>query len=263
MSMGPSTIGSLNLLEDNKKLSIYSRVIPQELLDRFEIPASFKDKHGRSLLDFKFSPGKTDVEIKLFHQFGFPDPILYGHLTDTISGQIHILLYILNDPDAQRFDVDRMPNGSPTRFGIHERNIEAEISAMEAGLAPGQIRTGLRLLPSAIKQFEKFVESLGHQVYFVEPLYYHNAVLFVRYGFAYQKGRQRMERIEKGFLDKGELFLKMDNTTPFRKPEGTKSIRMRSWAIHDGILGEAYTDVTMYKNIGKMSGVVTCLDCSW
>ncbi|MFN2216250.1 MAG: hypothetical protein ACK2TS_04835 [Anaerolineales bacterium] len=261
--MNPGTIGSINLLEENKKSSIYSRIIPQELLDRFNIPESFKDQEGRPLLTFKFGAGKSDVEMKLFHQFGFPDPILYGHLTDTISGQIHILLYVLNDPDAERFDVDRMPDGSPTKFGIVKRNIAAEAAALNAGLAPGQIRSGLRLLPAAINQFESFIESLGHTMYFAEPLYYHVAVLFERYGFAYQKGRQKMERIEKGFQNNGELFKKMDNSSPFRNSEGVNSIRMRSWAIHDGILGESFNEVTMYKNIGKSAGVVTCPECDW
>jgi hypothetical protein len=40
------------------------------------------------------------VEITLRHQINFPDPVLYGHLTDTLTGQIHVLLYILNDPDS-------------------------------------------------------------------------------------------------------------------------------------------------------------------
>ena len=261
--MTPSTIGGVNLLPDNEKSAIYSRIIPRELIERFDIPASFKDNEGRALLKFNFSPGNSDVEMKLFHEYGFPDPILYGHLTDTVSGQIHILLYILNNPDAPRFDVDRMPNGGQTRFGTFQRNIDAEIAAMESGLAPGQIRSGLRLLPSAIVQFEEFVVSLGHQMYFVEPLYYHNAILFERYGFAYLKGRRKMESIEEGFLDKGDLIQKMDNSTPFRNSKGSKSIRMRSWAIHDGILGEAFTDVTMYKNTGKKSGVNTCSDCEW
>ena len=261
--MTPSTIGGLNLLSDIEKSAIYSRIIPRELLERFEIPSSFKDEEGRALLNFSFSPGSTDVEMKLFHQYDFPDPILYGHLTDTVSGQIHILLYILNNPSAPRFDVDHMPDGSLTRFGTFQRNIDAEIAAMESGLAPGQIRTGLRLLPSAIVQFEEFIQSLGHQVYFVEPLYYHNAILFERYGFAYQKGRRKMELIENGFLASGVLLQKMNNSTPFRQSEGGKSIRLRSWAIHDGILGEAFTDVTMYKNIGKKSAINTCSDCVW
>jgi hypothetical protein len=36
--------------------------------------------------------------MRLYHKVDFPDPILYAHLTDTMNGQIHVLLYILNDP---------------------------------------------------------------------------------------------------------------------------------------------------------------------
>jgi len=55
------------------------------------------------------------MEMILRHEPGFPDPLLYGHLTDTLNGQIHILLYILNDPASPRFDVDRLPDGTATR----------------------------------------------------------------------------------------------------------------------------------------------------
>jgi hypothetical protein len=258
-----STIGSVNLLNEQEKIKIYSRLIPQELLERFQIPASFKDKTGNSLLNLRCVPGKTDVEMKLFHEAGFPDPILYGHLTDTISGQIHVLLYILNDPSAKRFDVDQMPDGQPTRFGSLQRNIPAEMAAMQAGMAPGQVRSGLRLLPAAISKFEDFVESLGHQLYFVEPLYYHNAILFERYGFSYQIGKKLMERIEAGFSENGDLHLLLNNSSPFRNHTAEHSIRLRSWAIHDGLLGEPFTNVTMYKQVGKPAGINTCPSCGW
>ena len=261
--MTASTIGRINLLADSEKIQIYSRLIPHELLERFQIPASFKDRQGNPLLELKFSPGKTDVEMKLFHQAGFQDPILYGHLTDTISGQIHVLLYILNDPAAQRFDVDQMPDGQPTRFGSLQRNILAEIAAMQANLAPGQVRSGLRLLSSAILKFEEFVQSLGHQLYFVEPLYYHNAILFERYGFSYQVGRKLLERIEAGFSEGGDLHALLNGSTPFRNHHGEHSIRLRSWAIHDGLLGEPFTNVTMYKHVGKSAGINTCPSSTW
>ncbi|MCX6069104.1 MAG: hypothetical protein NT121_25740, partial [Chloroflexi bacterium] len=192
-----------------------------------------------------------------------PDPILYGHLTDTMNGQIHILLYILNDPDAPRYDVDRMPDGSTTRFGTLNRNLAAEQAAMQAHLAPGQIRHGLRLLSPAIKSFEKLVSSLGHDIYFVEPLYYHNAVIFERYGFTYQQGRKLMENIESGFAPGGDLHARLDESTPFRTREASQSIRLRSWAIHDGILGEPFTNVTMYKRVEKSAGITTCPSCTW
>jgi hypothetical protein len=261
--MAASTIGGINLLSEKEKVEVYTRLIPLELLERFNIPASFKDKEGNPLLHFKFAPGKSDVEMKLYHQGDYPDPILYGHLTDTLSSQIHVLLYILNDPSAKRFDVDRMPDGQFTRFGTLKRNILAEEAAMQEGLAPGQVRSGLRLLPAAILKFEEFVASLGHQIYFAEPLYYHNAVLFERYGFSYQMGKRLMDRIESGFSEEGDLKLLLNGSTPFRLPSAEHSIRLRSWAIHDGILGEPFTNVTMFKHIGKSAGINTCPSCGW
>lgn len=260
--MSPSTIGGINLLPESQKREIYSRVIPQELLDRFNLPAS-NSQRLQSLLEFQFKPGATDVEMRLYHEQHFPDPILYGHLTDTMNGQVHVLLYILNDPDSPRFNVDIMPDGTSTRFGTLKRNLEAEADAFEAGLAPGQVRRGLRLLSPAIAAFENFVASLGHEMYFVEPLYYHNAVIFERYGFTYQMGRRLMERIETGFSESGDLRSKLDGSTLFRQPEAGHRIRLRSWAIHDGILGEPFTNVTMYKRIGKPAGITTCPSCTW
>ena len=259
--MPPSTIGGINRLPEEEKRAIYTRVIPRKLLDRFNLPAPDSIRL-QSLLKFDFEPGSTDVEMSLFHELRFPDPILYGHLTDTMNGQIHVLLYILNDPDSPRFDVDRMPDGRKTRFGTLLRNFEAEEAALEAGLAPGQVRSGLRMLSYAIAAFEKFISSLGHDMYFVEPLYYHNAVIFERYGLAYQMGRRRMESYHAAFSEGGELQPLLDGS-PFRKPEAKDSIRLRSWAIHDGILGEPFTDVTMYKHVGKSAGINTTPGCHW
>jgi hypothetical protein len=59
---------------------------------------------------------------------------------------------------------------------------------MNAGLAPGQVRRGLRMLSAAIASFEVFVESLGHQFFFAEPLYYHNAIIFENYGLPTKRG---------------------------------------------------------------------------
>ena len=156
-----------------------------------------------------------------------------------------------------------MPNGLSTVFGTQKRNIDAEIAAMTAGLAPGQVRRGLRLLRNAIQSFENFVTSLNHDIYFVEPLSYHNAVVFEKYGFSYQKGLKLMERIQSGFSPEGDLCNRLDGSGPFRMPEFSQSIRLRSWAIHDGILGEPFSEVTMYKYVGKSGTVDTCFNCSW
>ncbi|GAB4500510.1 MAG: hypothetical protein Fur0035_00500 [Anaerolineales bacterium] len=259
--MSPSTISAINLLPDAEKRQIYSRVIPPSLLERFNLPA-LETSRGSALLQVKAAPGSSDVEMRLYHEARFPDPLLYGHLTDTLAGQVHILLYILNDPESPRYNVDIMPDGSSTRFGTLQRNLSAEREALQAGLAPGQVRHGLRLLAEAIETFEQFVASLGHDIYFVEPLYYHNAIIFERYGFSYQQGKKLMENIENGF-SQGALRERLQGDSPFRPPAAAGSIRLRSWAIHDGILGEAFTNVTMYKRIGQRAGISTCPGCAW
>jgi hypothetical protein len=258
----PYSIGGINMLPEDQKREMYLGLIPSELIERFNLARSLLDPNGHSLIKAKWAPGNPSVELALFHQADFPDPILYGHLTDTLNGQVHILLYILNDPEAPRFSVDKMPDGKPTKFGTLLRNRKAEQAALEAGLAPGQVRRGLRLLGPAIIAFERFVNGLGHDAYFVEPLYYHNAVLFERNGFGYQQGRKLMDRIQAGFSTRGDLLERLDDST-FRRKHAQNSIRLRSWAIHDGILGETFTNVTMFKQVGNQAGVNTSADAPW
>jgi len=258
--MLPSTIGGINKLPENEKREIYSRYIPHELIDKFNIH-DLADK--KDLLKFRFAPGSSDAELMLYHEANFPDPILYAHLADNINGQIHVLLYILNDPTSPRFNVDKMPDGSPTQFGIRRRNLEAEVAAMRAGFSPGQVRHGLRILRQAMVVFEEFISGLGHDIYFIEPLYYHNAVIFERYGFSYQMGRRQMNEIQAGFEEGGALRQKLNDSNPFRSSTAANSIRLRSWAIHDGILGGPFTNVTMYKRVGISANINTTAGCQW
>jgi hypothetical protein len=258
--MHPSTIGGINKLDEAEKRAIYARYIPQDLIQRFNLPDL---ANNRDLLQFRFASGASDVEMRLYHQAGFQDPILYAHLTDTMNGQIHVLLYILNDPASPRFDVDKMPDGSSTHFGTLKRNLDVELAAMQAGLSPGQVRRGFRLARPASEAFEEFIIGLGHDMFFVEPLYYHNAVIFERYGFAYQMGKRQMDRIHTGFQEGGELWQRLDADNSFRSPQAANSIRLRSWAIHDGILGEPFTNVTMYKQVGKPAKINSAPGCKW
>jgi hypothetical protein len=253
----------VNRLPEAEKEAIYIRFIPQVLLDQFNIPPDFIDEDGNRLLDIRCDPDTSDFMLRLKHQYDAQDPLLYSHVTDTMNRQIHVLLYVVNDPYCQRFDVDVMPDGTPTQFGIFRRNMDAEEAAMKAGMAPGQIRCGLRTMKHAIKAFEIFVTDLGHDLFFAEPLYYHNAIVFERYGFSYMKGRRLMESIQSRFSFGGACEQLMDASTPFRRPEQINSIRGRSWAIHDGILGHAYTDVTMYKSVGKAAGINTFPGAEW
>lgn len=261
--MKPHSIATINDLPQDEKDSIYRKFIPQVLLEMFSIPETYLDSQGRSLLRLECEAGASNVVLDLRHEKKFPDPLLYAHLTDTMYDQIHVLLYVVNDPRSPRYDVDRMPDGTPTNFGVFKRNIPEEIEALNAGLAPGQVRRGLRILRNSIASFEEFVDSLGHALFFVEPLAYHNAIVFEHYGFNYQQGRRFMEHIHLGFQPGGEFYVRMDGSSPFREPGMCDSIRCRSWAIHDGILGIPYDDVTMYKRVGEHAGVDTYPDGTW
>jgi len=256
-------ISGVNLLPEQEKLAIYTRLLPQPLLDRFDLTPPFVDHQGNSLLILHCPAGSMDAELKLYHRVDADDPVLFGHISDTINGQVRMLLYVINDPDSPRFDVDHMPDGTPTIFGTNQRNLEAEIAAMQYGLAPGQIHRGLRMLGIAIQAFDRFVQSLGATMYFADPLYYHTAIMFEHHGFAYEKGRRFMERIQQGFAPGGDLLDKLDGSTPFRQPEAANSIRLRSWAIHDDLFGEPYTNVTMYKMIGRSFDIDTSSGCPW
>jgi hypothetical protein len=261
--MTEKSIAAINKLPEVEKAQRYSRFIPPELLDHFNLPASPVDRQGRSLLQIQASMGTTDVEIILHHEYGFEDPILFTHLTDTMNAQLHILLYIVNDPSTERFDVDRMQDGTLTKFGTNRRNIDEEIRAMHSGLAPGQIRRGLQMMRHSIRAFEAFVSSLSHDLYFIEPLYYHNAIMFERYGFAYQQGRRRMEAWNAAFQPGGSLSEALDDSSPFRKRELHTTVRGRSWALHDGLANERFDNVTMYKRVGEQAQIESFPDASW
>ena len=84
-----------------------------------------------------------------------------------------------------------------------------------------------------------------------------------RYGFAYQMGKRQMEQIQAGFQEGGALCAQLDGSNPFRSSGAANSIRLRSWAIHDGILGEPFTNVTMYKRVGKSANISTTPGCIW
>ena len=153
MTKFPSSLSGINRLSAPEKRATYTQVIPSEMRDRFGLAPDFIDDQGHDLIQLECPSGSSTVEMSLYHRYGFPDPIFYGHLTDTLNGQVHILLYIINDPDSLRFNIDVLLDGTPTRFGAVHRNLVEEQAAMEAGLAPGQIRRGLRLLKYAARCF--------------------------------------------------------------------------------------------------------------
>jgi hypothetical protein len=115
-----------------------------------------------------------------------------------------------------------------------------------------------------VPMVETFISRLGHEFYFLEPLAYHTAILFEGFGCAYSHGRAKMEWIHREFQPPaGELFKRLDGSTPFRMPGAERTVRGRSWAIQDGILNEPFTDFHMYKRIGMEAGICTFPNFVW
>ncbi len=256
------SIAQINALPADQRAQVYSSLLPLDIISQFEIDLGI-DAGSLSSSFFSIVPKRTSVKLSLRHVPDADDPLLYLQLADTTMGQIEVILFIVNDPSSERFDIDRLPDGTPTYFGTLRRNIEEEIRAMEAGLAPGQVRRGLRLTRDLVPTLERFVAHLHHDTFYIAPLAYHNAIVFERLGFSYMMGLGRMEWTHEEFAPGGLLYQRLDGSTPFRRRGAEKSVRGRSWAIHDGIMGMPYEGVKMYKQVGIHAGVITFPDAAW
>lgn len=259
MATFPESIRAINALPDTEKQAIYRTLIPHWVATEFKIDL---DGSGNQIR-YMSPQGSRAMELSVRRTPTDRDPILYINIADTFNGQLLVLLVVVNDPDAQRYNVDLDATGHPTNFGTTGRNVQAELEAMAAGLSPGQIRQGLRAFRRSVPFFETFVSQMGHDLFFIEPLAYHNAIIFERYGFSYLRGLSEMKRIHETFQPEGELHQKLTAENPFRQPDSWNSIRGRSWAIHDGILGHPFTGFQMYKRLGVSAGVNTFPDAKW
>ena len=252
------SLRQLNVLPEAVKEGIYRHLLPPQILDRFGIdPDTLCDLHGDRLVRFTCPEGSRVVEVDVRPEIGFPDPVLYLELSDTRLNQIEVVLLVVNDPSSERFQTDRDWQGERTEFGTLRRNLPEEARAMEAGLAPGQVRRGLGLSRTLLPLFEQFVSRLAHDYYLMEPLAYHNAILFERMGFNYVQGLRKIQWIHAAFQPGGPLHRALDGSTPFRHPDAGATVRGRSWAIHDGILEEPWHGIRMYKRVGKEAGLDT------
>ncbi len=257
----PNSIRDINKLPTEEKQAIYRTIIPDWVWVDFVIDPATAADHGH--IRYLCPAGSRAMEIGVRLHPADRDPILYLNMADTFNNQLLVLLVVVNDPKSERYNVDVDEHGNRTNYGTTGRNIPAELAAMRAGLAPGQIRKGLRAFRRSVPIFERFVERMGHDLFLIEPLAYHNAIVFERYGFNYIRGLADMKTIHREFLEGGELYAKLDDSTPFRPRSAWNSVQGRSWAIHDGILGHPFTGFQMYKRIGHHAGVETFPNAQW
>ncbi len=259
----PNSIREINALPDTEKHLVYKMLIPDWVFTAFNIDPNTLSVDGNPVVKFRCPSGSRAVEIFVKRNALDSDPVLYLNMTDTFNNQLLVLLLVVNDIDSPRFNIDFDDQGNKTQLGTTSRNLLAEEQAMKAGLAPGQIRRGLRSFNHSVPIFENFISKMGHDLFLIEPLAYHNAWVFERYGFNYSRGYKEMCYINSEFKPGGELHKKLSNKSVFRGEDFWKSVRGRSWAIHDGILGHPFTGFQMYKRLGIHAGICTFPDAMW
>jgi hypothetical protein len=263
----PVTIRALNSLPENAKLRLYRALIPVQVLAEFDInPRTWKNPDKQQQVKLDAGQGSDKVKIHAWYGDNPQNEFFYLELADNQYNGIDLNFLIANNPTSENYRTDYDDEGIETLFGSVRRNLAEEEKAMQAGLAPGQIREGLRSSQIVFTHIETFLTMMAHHAFFLEPLTYVSAWIFEKRGFAYSKGHQLMDTIHKEFQPGGELHKALDGSTPFRQPDQWRTVRGRAWAIHDGILqvlDRKWDDLKMIKQVGRHAGVNTFPDAEY
>jgi hypothetical protein len=257
----PFTIRQLNNLPENVKQRMYRGLIPPALLTRFGINPIQWINSNKELCVFLKAETNTEKVLITAQSSSTPSDEFFAlELADNSLNGVELNLIVLNNPTALRYSIDQTEDGAPTMFGTLKRNLGAEEQAMQAGLAPGQVRAGVGSSRLIFAQIDAFLSMLGHRAYFLEPLTYASAWVFERRGFAYVRGHKLMDDIHREFQPGGKLYECLDDGSTFRKRDQANTVRGRAWAIHDGILAALdlrWDSLRMVKQIGRHAGVET------
>ncbi len=252
------TLREINSLGNGEKERIYRSIIPDRLFERFTISEeTFLGPGGERAVRFVAPAGLGVARIHVRPDPLDRDDVFFLEIADTHYHQMELSLCVINDPSSPRFDVDEDEQGRYNFFSTQGRNIPEEIRAMEAGLYPNQTHHGLKMFGEFLSVFERFVDSLGMEFIIAEPLSYDNAIRYEKCGFDYISGKKLMLDINEGFRPGNVYERRLDGSTPFRRPGFEKTVRGRSWAIHDGILDVPWDGIRIYYQVGKMAGVDT------
>ncbi len=256
------SVHELNGLPTPVREALYARLIPPDLLDRLGVdPRTGRNAAGEPLVRVVAPSGLSWARVEVRASRDDRDPVLLVDVDTTPFGVPELSFVQITDPSGDRFAIDRDEDGQDTLFGTVSRNLREEARALTAGLAPGQVRRGLRFLGRVMAMMDAFCRLLGKELFLVEPLFYHSALLYERHGCAYLVGRELMEEIHAEFQPGGRLYAALNGSTVFRQSGFDQTARGRSWAIHDGILEVLRTGpwggVKMYRLAGQPAGIST------
>lgn len=250
--------------DSQQQRMLFQVLIPIDLLVKHQIdPVRLTDNNGLPIAFARPGANQDGYRFELYHTGDASEPMGELELADTQFNQIEVVWLTLQDPLSVRYDVDVLPGGESTLRGTAGRNLVSEEAAMLAGLAPGQVRRGLGVFRLLVERIEIMMLCLNQREYLAQPLFYHMAILFEQHGFSYVQGQSLLDEIHQGFIPGGGLAKRLDGSTPFRRPEQADTIRGRSWAIHDGVMGDRWDRVRMVKRLGVDARVCTAPAISW
>lgn len=253
-----SSILAINRLDEPEKERIYSCLLPQRLRNVLGLAGnSLCNSAGERLVTFIAPKGLPLVRIEARSEPDDDVVVFFLELSDTQFHQMELSFCIVRDPNAPRYAVDVDERGVNNWFASQGRNIPEELRAMRVGLFPNQTHHGLQLFAAFFPLLERFTDSLGIQMIVAEPLSYDNAIRYEKYGFDYLRGRRLMLEIDCEFQPAGRYFRRLDGSSPFRMPGMERTVRGRSWAIHDGIMDEPWDGVQIYRMVGVHAGINT------
>lgn len=254
--LGLGSIQEINSLPREMSRALYLHLVPPALLEQLHInPVS--GPSGDRLVRITAPEDTPWARVEVRASPDDRDPVLLVDLEMSPLSVPELAFVQITDPTGPRYAIDRDPDGLDTLYGTMSRNVPEELRAMKDGLAPGQVRRGLRMLSSVLQAMEHFCGLIGKEMYLIEPLFYHSAILYERRGCGYLMGREIMDDIHAGFASGGALMERLDGASPFRQPSAAQTVRGRSWALHDGISGQCWGGVKMYKAAGRHAGAST------
>ncbi|HET7874048.1 MAG TPA: hypothetical protein VFN71_00880 [Methylomirabilota bacterium] len=256
--LGLGSIQEINALPRDAAEALYSRLIPEVLVERLGIdPLTLRGPGGTRLVRITAPRNESWARVEVRSTAEDRDPTLLVDVEMAPLSLPELAFVQITDPRGPRYAIDRDADGRDTLFGTVARNVDEELRAMKDGLGPGQVRRGQRLLARVLEAMEVFCRFIGKEMYLIEPLFYHSAILYERRGCGYVMGREVMEAIHAGFSPGGAFLAELDGSSPFRQLGGERTVRGRSWALHDGVGGHLWSGVKMYKVTGRPADVST------
>ena len=189
--VGVSSIQEINQLPREMAEGLYARLVPDDLLTRFAIdPQTLKGPEGTRLVRITAPADKPWARVEVRSSTEDRDPALLVDVEMSVPSVPSLAFVQITNPRAARYGIDRDHEGRDTLFGTVSRNVDEEIRARSDGLAPGQVRRGLTMLPKVLEAMDGFCRLMGTELYLIEPLFYHSAILYERHGCGYLLGRE-------------------------------------------------------------------------